>query len=58
MGTTQYIDAYQRANFWSIVQNNPNSHLILSGPSVGVRVLPELTLNVPAQFGKQGSSLE
>ena len=57
VGTTQYIDAYQRANFWSIVQNNPNSHLLLSGPSAGVRVLPELTLNVPAQFGKQGMKL-
>ena len=55
VGTTQYIDAYQRASFWSIVQNNPNSHLILSGPSAGVRVLPELTLNVPANFGKQGN---
>jgi len=54
VGTTQYIDAYQRANFWSIVQNNPNSHLLLSGPSAGVRVLPELTLNVPANLGKQG----
>jgi hypothetical protein len=26
VGTTQYIDAYQRANFWSIVQNNQDSH--------------------------------
>ncbi len=54
VGTTQYIDAYQRASFWSIVQNNPNSHLLLSGSTAGVRVLPELTLNVPAQYGTQG----
>ena len=24
VGTTQYDDAFQRGNFWSIVQNNPN----------------------------------
>jgi len=55
VGTTQYIDAYQRANFWSIVQNNPNSHLLLGGPSARVTVLPELTLNVPSGDGHQGT---
>jgi len=55
LGTTQYIDAFQRGNFWSIVQNNTNSHLLLGGASAGVTVLPELTLNVPAQYGKVGS---
>jgi len=25
VGTTQYIDAYQRANFWGTVQSHPNS---------------------------------
>lgn len=54
VGTTQYIDAFQRANFWSIVQNNPNSHLLLGGATAAVRVLPEITLNVPAQYGHQG----
>ena len=49
LGHTQYIDAFQRGNFWSIVQNNPNSHLLLGGPTAGITVLPELTLNVPAQ---------
>src|SRR5271165_6417951 len=55
LGHTQYIDAFQRGNFWSIVQNNPNSHLLLGGATAGVTVLPELTLNVPAQYGKTGS---
>jgi hypothetical protein len=55
VGTTQYIDAFQRANFWSIVQNHPNSHLLLGGPTARPSVLPELTLHVPAQEGILGS---
>lgn len=55
VGTTQYIDAFQRANFWSIVQNNPNSHILLGGPTAHVQILPELTLNVPAADGHQGT---
>lgn len=55
VGTTQYLDAFQRANFWSIVLNNPNSHLLLGGPSAHIPVLPELTLNVPAGEGGVGS---
>jgi hypothetical protein len=55
VGTTQYLDAFQRANFWSIVSNNPNSHLLLGGPSSRIAVLPELTLNVPASDGQVGS---
>ncbi|HZP23386.1 MAG TPA: hypothetical protein VFB04_08065 [Terriglobales bacterium] len=55
VGTTQYIDAFQRANFWSTVQNNPNSHLLLGGPTSHITVLPELVLNVPAADGHQGS---
>ena len=54
LGHTQYIDAFQRGNFWSIVQNNPNSHLLLGGPTARVQVLPELTLNVPSGSGHQG----
>jgi len=53
VGTTQYIDAFQRANFWSTVQNNPNSHLLLGGPTTRITVLPELTLNVPSSSGHQ-----
>jgi hypothetical protein len=30
VGTTQYIDAYQRANFWGTVKTDTNSHLLLS----------------------------
>jgi len=55
VGTTQYIDAFQRANFWSIVQNNPNSHLRLGGPTAFVAILPEITLNVPSEYGHQGT---
>jgi hypothetical protein len=47
LGATQYIDAFQRGNFWSIVQNNPNSHLLLAP-----NVLPKVVLNVPAQYGR------
>ena len=53
VGTTQYDDAFQRGNFWSIVQNNPNSHILLGGPTARISVLPELTLNVPSASGKQ-----
>lgn len=55
VGTTQYVDAFQRANYWSIVQNQPNYHVLLGGPTARVTVLPELTLNVPAADGTQGT---
>ena len=51
VGTTQYIDAYQRANFWGTVSSHTNSHLLLGNPTV----LPEKTLTVPANYGKTGS---
>jgi hypothetical protein len=54
VGTTQYIDAFQRANFWSIVQTQTAYHVRLGGPSARVTVLPELTLNVPAGSGHLG----
>jgi hypothetical protein len=50
VGTTQYIDAYQRANFWGTVSSNPNYHLILGGPTV----LAEQTLSPPANRGSTG----
>jgi hypothetical protein len=40
VGTTQYIDAYQRAQFWSLVGGS-NFHLLMSQT-----VLPAQTLNV------------
>jgi len=51
VGTTQYIDAYQRANFWGTVQTNPNSHLLLGGPTVAA----EQTLSPSRSFGTTGS---
>lgn len=54
VGTTQYLDAFQRANFWTAI-NGANYHVLLGGPSSHVSVLPELTLNVPAGSGHEGS---
>ncbi len=51
VGTTQYIDAYQRANFWGTVSSHTNSHLLLDTPTV----LAEQTLTVPTNYGKTGS---
>jgi hypothetical protein len=51
VGTTQYVDAYQRANFWGIVQSQPNYHVLLGGPTL----LAEQTLKPPAAKGKNGS---
>ncbi|MGB7556704.1 MAG: hypothetical protein WBM04_20225 [Candidatus Korobacteraceae bacterium] len=50
LGATQYLDAFQRGNFWSIVQNNPNTHVLVGGPTI----LPEQTLVVPAGDGGIG----
>lgn len=50
VGTTQYIDAYQRANFWGTVKSNTNSHLLLSAS-----VLAEQTLSPSRTYGKTGS---
>jgi hypothetical protein len=49
LGTTQYIDAFQRGNFWGTA-GNPNYHLLLSGPTV----LAERTLSPPAIYGRTG----
>jgi hypothetical protein len=51
VGTTQYIDAFQRANFWGTVQTDTNSHLLLGGPTV----LTEQTLSPPSNSGKIGT---
>ncbi|HXC44551.1 MAG TPA: hypothetical protein VNY51_13650 [Candidatus Dormibacteraeota bacterium] len=50
VGTTQYEDAFQRANFWGTVKNNTNSHILLS-PTV----LAEQTLSPSRTYGKTGS---
>src|SRR5580704_1136638 len=54
LGASQYVDAFQRGNFWSLVAGT-NYHVLLGGPSSHVSVLPELTLNVPAGSGHEGS---
>ncbi|MBV9301724.1 MAG: hypothetical protein JOY62_01825 [Acidobacteriaceae bacterium] len=46
MGTTQYIDAFQRANFWR-VDDHDRYHVLL-GP---VKTLKPIVINVPANDG-------
>ena len=50
VGTTQYIDAFQRANFWGTVKTATNYHLLLSAT-----VLPEQTLSPTRTYGKTGA---
>lgn len=50
LGNTQYIDAFQRGNFWSDVSTNTNYHVLLN-----LVVLPEQTLLVPASSGSVGN---
>lgn len=42
LGNTQYIDAFQRGNFWSNVSTNTNYHVLLN-----LVVLPEVTISAP-----------
>lgn len=51
VGTTQYIDAFQRANFWGTVKTDTNSHILLGGPTVTA----EQTLSPPSSYGTTGS---
>jgi hypothetical protein len=46
VGITQYTDAFQRGNFWRLI-DRANYHVRLSP----VRVLPPLVINVPANLG-------
>src|SRR3984893_6201574 len=48
LGTTQYIDAFQRGNFWSTVASHTSYHVFLAAPVI----LPEQTINVPPALGK------
>jgi hypothetical protein len=50
VGTTQYIDAFQRANFWGSVKTATNYHLLL-----GATVLAEQTLSPSRTYGKTGT---
>ena len=47
LGKTQYIDAYDRANFWGSIQTNNKYHLLFAKPLIG----PEQTINVSAAEG-------
>jgi len=47
LGTAQYIDAYQRGNFWSSVSTNTGYHTVLQ-----VTVLPEKTIKVKPSQGQ------
>jgi hypothetical protein len=48
LGNTQYIDAYQRGNFWSSVQTNTNYHVLLGSPTI----LAEQTISVGITQGR------
>jgi hypothetical protein len=48
LGNTQYIDAFQRGNFWSSVSTNTNYHVLLNPI-----LLPEVTIT--ASTGKIGT---
>jgi hypothetical protein len=54
LGKTQYIDAFQRGNFWGTIGGvlNPTYHLLLGGP----HVLGQLTITVPSDEGCVGST--
>jgi hypothetical protein len=51
LGTTQYEDAFQRANFWGTVSTETGYHVLLGAP----KVLPALILTVPTADGKVGT---
>jgi hypothetical protein len=51
MGSTQYLDAYQRANFWGTVSAHTGYHVLLGGPTIE----PEVTLTVPKRSGTTGT---
>ena len=46
LGNTQYIDAFQRGNFWGFVSTHTNYHVLLH-----LVVLPEVTIAVPPASG-------
>ena len=52
LGSAQYLDAYQRGNFWTNVMTNTNYHVALGTPTV----LPTITVNVPSNQGTIGKS--
>lgn len=49
LGQAQYIDAFQRGNFWSLVSTNTAYHTVLAGRTS--KSLPPLTIDVSASQG-------
>jgi hypothetical protein len=49
VGTTQYEDAFQRANLWGTVQSHPGYHVLLGNPTI------EPTQHVTIPSGQGGS---
>lgn len=47
VGSTQYLDAFQRANFWSLVSGTPYHTVFSSSP----KVLPVVSVTVPIGNG-------
>jgi hypothetical protein len=47
LGTTQYVDAFQRGNFWKSVKTHTGYHVLLGKPTV----VPEKTIRVTAAQG-------
>jgi hypothetical protein len=52
LGTTQYVDAFQRGNFWKYVQTHTGYHVLLGTPTV----LPVQTITVSAALGSVSSN--
>ncbi len=50
VGTTQYLDAYQRGNFWGAGVANSNYHVLLAP-----KLVAEQTIKVPATYGSVGN---
>jgi len=48
VGSTQYIDAFQRANFWNALGRNADEYHVLLSP---VTTLPPIFIDVPANEG-------
>jgi hypothetical protein len=51
IGTTQYLDAFQRANFWGTVKSHTGYHVLLGGPTM----LAEQTLTPPPNLSGVGN---
>jgi hypothetical protein len=48
LGTTQYLDAYQRANLWGTVSGHTGYHVLLGVPTIE----PVQTVTIPKKNGK------